>query len=237
MNLSQLVEHVERSYRLAEHEMSKLSFSSVGRHILSMDGMSGKMWRHFLNNLCSLPGCVHLEIGTWAGSTFCSSIYGNRSMHFACTVDNNSQFGNVSDRARTAIDFTYAASEFSTTQVASLNLDYKKLISEINPHVKFDTYYFDGPHDYEDQYNGIMLMKDYLNEERCVILVDDWNWVEPRNGTLHALETLNREIVWSKTIITELEDGPKSSEWFQKNRRQNSNWHNGVAIFVLGGKK
>lgn len=236
MNLEEFTDHVKKSYVLAELESSKLTHSSIGKHILAMDGMSGKKWRHFLNNVVSMKDCKHLEIGTWAGSTFCSAIYANNELDFACTVDNSSQFGNVSDRAKCAIEFTNAAMP-SSGNILILQSDYKNLSNEVKFQKKLDVYFFDGPHEYEDQRDGIIMMKDQLNEERCVILVDDWNWEEPRNGTLHALETLNREIVWSKTIITELEDGPKPSEWFQKNRRQNSNWHNGVAIFVLGGKK
>lgn len=237
MKLDEFTDHVKKSYVLSELESSKLAYSSIGQHILGMDGMSGKKWRHFLNNVTSMKGCKHLEIGTWAGSTFCSAIYANNELDLACTVDNSSQFGDVADRAKCAIEFTYASTPPSSRTVMILKKDYRNLLNEVSFADKFDIYYFDGPHEYNDQYEGILMMKDLLNEERCLILVDDWNWDEPRNGTLNALEELGREIVWSKTITTELEDGPKPPEWFAKNRRQNSDWHNGVGIFVLGGKK
>jgi len=81
-----------------------------------------------------------------------------------------------------------------------------------------------------------MILANFLNKDRSVILVDDWNWEEPRQGTHDALRDLNREIIWSREIFTKAEDenNGKDVDWLQKNRFAKSEWHNGVAIFVLG---
>lgn len=43
-----------------------------------MDGMSGRKYRYLINNLVEgLTDARYLEIGSWAGSTACSAIYGN----------------------------------------------------------------------------------------------------------------------------------------------------------------
>ncbi|MCJ2134786.1 hypothetical protein MKK69_12070 [Methylobacterium sp. J-026] len=63
--------------------------------VLLMEGMSGKKYRIFINNLLSsLPDARYLEIGTWAGSTVCAAMYGNKAK--VTCVDNWSLFGGAS---------------------------------------------------------------------------------------------------------------------------------------------
>src|SRR4051812_45148114 len=66
------IEHIEKSINRAENYQSKLP-----HFILEMGGMSSVKNRHFLNNICNFEGCNFLECGSYKGSTFCASIYGN----------------------------------------------------------------------------------------------------------------------------------------------------------------
>ncbi len=59
-------------------ELAYQGSSSLTQQILNIDGMSSPKVRHFLNNLCSLPGTSYLEIG-WKGSTWISALYGNKA--------------------------------------------------------------------------------------------------------------------------------------------------------------
>jgi len=60
--------------------------------ILSMDGMSGRKYRLFINNLVRETEDAHyLEVGVWAGSTLCSAINGN--IVRAIAIHNWSEFG------------------------------------------------------------------------------------------------------------------------------------------------
>ena len=43
----------------------------------NVPGLSSARVRHFLNNLCSQEGAVYLEVGVYAGSTFCAAIQNN----------------------------------------------------------------------------------------------------------------------------------------------------------------
>jgi hypothetical protein len=65
--------------------------SKITQEILDMDGMSGKMTRHFYNNILNFQDARYLEIGTWKGSSVCSAMYGNNAK--VCCIDNWSQFG------------------------------------------------------------------------------------------------------------------------------------------------
>ena len=56
----------------------------------NIPGLSSARVRHFLNNLCSQEGAVYLEVGVYAGSTFCAAIQ-NNDMVAAYANDNWSQ--------------------------------------------------------------------------------------------------------------------------------------------------
>ncbi len=62
--------------------------------ILTLNGMSGKRYRRFINNLVeSVDDARYLEVGSWKGSTATSAVYGNK-VKSVC-IDNWSQFGDV----------------------------------------------------------------------------------------------------------------------------------------------
>jgi hypothetical protein len=64
--------------------------------IYSIDGMSGTKYRFFINSLVrGLPDARYLEVGSWAGSTLCSAIHGNKVL--AVAIDNWSEFGGPRD--------------------------------------------------------------------------------------------------------------------------------------------
>ena len=63
----------------------------LGQDILNMEGMSGKKYRIFINNLIeNIADPRYLEIGVWLGSTLCSAIYDNNVK--ALAIDNWSEF-------------------------------------------------------------------------------------------------------------------------------------------------
>ena len=56
----------------------------------NVEGLTSPRVRHFLNNLCSQEGAVYLEVGVYAGSTFCAAVQ-NNDMVAAYANDNWSQ--------------------------------------------------------------------------------------------------------------------------------------------------
>jgi hypothetical protein len=193
--------------------------SQIDEQILNIDGMSGKKYRRFINNLIrSLDDPKYLEVGSWAGSTLCSAI--NRNRVRATAIDNWSQFGGPKDK------FLENLNRFRTPK-AYVNLiedDFRRVdFSSIG---EFTTYLFDGPHDFEDQYDGLKLALPCL-EPRFVYIVDDWNWPQVRNGTIRAISDLGIKIDYSIEIRTTL-DGTHAPI-----AGRNSDWHNGYFISVL----
>lgn len=201
--------------------------SKLPSWILELEGMSGKKYRHFINNLINLvPNSKYFEIGCWKGSTLCSALYNNNVISYA--VDNWSEFqgprvefeNNVKkciDESSNTVDIDY---QFEETHY--LNVEYSNI-------GKYNVYLYDGPHQYQDQYNALTLGLSALENE-FIFICDDWNWDFLREATKKSIEDLNLEVLYSMEITTSAEDYAKGI------RFQNSDWHNGYFISVCRKK-
>jgi hypothetical protein len=95
---------------------------------------------------------------------------------------------------------------------------------------KFNVYFFDGPHDEEDQYDGIALAQPAL-DDRYILLIDDFNWLRVRNGTYDALSKLGIKIECAIEIKTTQDDTHPTVHIME-----NSDWHNGYFLAVCSKK-
>lgn len=187
-----------------------------------MEGMSGKKYRYFINNLlATIPNPRYLEIGSHAGSTACAAIYGNKLK--ATCIDNWSEFGgpknsfmqNIEKVKSSDVDFTFIESDFRSVDYNSIG--------------KHNVYLFDGPHFQQDQYDGISLVQEAL-DDLYVLIVDDYNWSIIRQGTESALEYVGHKILAKMEILTYVGDGhPVISH-------QYSDWHDGYLIALVSKK-
>jgi hypothetical protein len=91
---------------------------------------------------------------------------------------------------------------------------------------KFDIYLFDGPHEEKDQYDGLHLALEALNDE-FVFIVDDWNWAQVRQGTLNAIRDCNLKVLYAAEVRTTLDNTHATLA------NKDSDWHNGYYISVL----
>jgi hypothetical protein len=193
--------------------------SKLSNGVLTMEGMSGNKYRRLINKFVELtPDARYLEIGSWAGSTACSAMYGNKCK--VMCIDNWLHFGGPKDQffqnidtfGNDDIDFNYAESDYA-------DVDYSQI-------GKFNIYLFDGPHEEHHQYAGIVSTQAAL-DDTYLLVVDDWNWVGVRNGTLNALNTVGNTVVSSIVVrTTQNEIHPTISG-------AASEWHNGYFIAVI----
>lgn len=210
----------EEAVRLQKAWLRSIAMEhKVPNHIRYMSGMSGKKYRYLINNLVEeTPNARYLEIGSWMGSTFCSAIYGNKVT--ATSIDNWSEFGgpvddfyqNVNSILTPDIDFKCFNQDFRS-------IDYKNL-------GKYNIYMYDGPHTEKDQYDGIILAQDALDDV-YILIVDDWNWEEVRVGTSAAVRDLGLKfdtIIEIKTTTDGVHPDLKL---------EHSDWHNGYFIAVV----
>ena len=192
---------------------------SIDPDLLLVPGMSGKKYRMFINALIGeLADARYLEVGCWAGSTLCSAIHGNRVT--ALGIDNWSEFGGPRDA------FWAHLQRFRTplADVRFIEADFRAV--DFHSCGRFNVYLFDGPHEAQDQYDGIMLAQPALDDV-FVLVVDDWNWPRVRAGTFEALARVGLRIDYMLEIRTSLDDG---HAWVAF---QDSDWHNGYFIGVV----
>lgn len=214
--LSPLVAAVE-AHLTAASMQTKLD-SAQG--IYSIDGMSGTKYRYFINNLVrGLDNARYLEVGSWAGSTLCSAIHGNKVL--AVAIDNWSEFGGPRDA------FMANVQRYKTpdANVFFYEADFRK-VDYAGMSTRFNVYLFDGPHSEQDQYDGLAMALPCMDKQ-FVFIVDDWNWDRVRAGTFSAISKCNLNILYSAEIRTTLNNGHPVVSGKQ------SDWHNGYFISVL----
>lgn len=184
--------------------------------VLDMPGMSGKKYRHFINNvISSIDDARYLEVGCWKGSTLCSAIFNNNITAYA--IDDFSTDGGPKEEfnqnVKSCID---ASDETLNIDVNFEENDYRKV--DYTKLGKYNVFLYDGLHEEQDQYDGVVLPYDNLDEV-FVLIVDDWNWSGPQEGTRRAIKDLNLEVLYSVEISSSCNG--------------DSDWHNGYFISVL----
>jgi hypothetical protein len=209
---------IEKSFESAKDNKSKLS-----DWVLGINGMSGVKYRHFINNLIeNLKNPKYLEIGCWRGSTSCSALYGN--LVDAYCIDNWVEFGGPKQEFMNNMQRCVDESEdkvgieFEENDFRQVNYD------KIG---NYNVYMFDGPHEEDDQYDGVVIPQNALDNE-FIFICDDWNWKKVRNGTEKSFLDLNLKVLYSLDIRTTSDDSHPVTE----NSMQNSDWHNGYYIAV-----
>jgi hypothetical protein len=198
--------NIKQAFEDAENLKSKIP----SEYINKLTGLaSPKVW-HLLNNLCAQSE-NYLEIGTYMGSSLMAALYGNGHVS-ATAVDNFCMkphtrghfFNNTKD-----FKFTFIEQDCFT----------------INPAIfvkPIDLYFYDGRHDYGDQYKAISHFLPAMKSE-FVYVCDDWNNSPVREGTFKAIEDSNLEVV-------EMEERKNSL------MKDTAGWWCGIVVFQLTKK-
>ena len=184
--------------------------------VYEIEGMSGRATRNLLDSLVgSIEPSRYLEIGSWKGSTVISALFGNACE--ALCIDNWSQFGGPKHEFLKNIHNFRMKNRVKLIDEDFRSVDYCSI-------GKFDVFFYDGPHEEIDHYDGILIPQPALKQE-YFLLVDDWNWAEVRRGTFHALSASGSTIQYAIEIRT-TEDNTHTG-------RKQSDWHNGCFLAVI----
>jgi len=231
-------------------ENAKKHQSKLDNDVLSINGMSSPKVRYLINNICSISGISnYLEIGTWRGSTLISSINNNNNIKLALGVDNFSQFVephpttkawlhcnhntddlfwktslHPKDELRRNIEFFAEKDSNLANNIAYIDGDCfgektHSLLKNITSQSKFDVYFYDGEHSKENQKRGVIEMSPYLNN-KFILLVDDYNASDVRDGTIDAIKQLNYKIIYNQ-------------ELYSRYNTDLDTWWNGIGIFLI----
>jgi hypothetical protein len=178
--------------------------------IMNIQGMSGKMTRHFYNNICSLQNINYLEIGCHKGSSTISALYKNDTVN-SIVIDNWSEFGGPKT------EFLKNVNDFLPNQnLIFLDEDSFQMKTELKVD-SVDVYLYDGHHSVESHTKAITHFYKYL-KNNSIILVDDYNWQMAKEGTEKGLLEVNAKIIYEKHIST-----PEGQDGF---------W-NGCGVFLI----
>jgi hypothetical protein len=186
--------------------------------VLGMEGMSGRKYRRLINALvAATPDARYMEVGSWAGSTACAALWNNPAQ--ALCIDNWSLFQGPKDRfLRNVQSVLHPAARFRHLESDFRAVDYGAI-------GRFNLYLFDGPHEEQDQYDGVRLALPALDPV-FTLVVDDWNWGPVRRGTERALADAGVTVLGKVEIRSSLDD--RQPFW----HGADSDWHDGYLLAV-----
>ena len=203
---------IESAFQNAENNISKIT-----NDIIIMDGMSGTKTRHFYNNLLNVEDARYLEIGTWKGSSVCSAMCGNKA-EIVC-IDNWSEFGGP--KSEFLVNFEKFKGENKATFIEN---DCYTVDISILP--KFNIYMYDGNHSNESHYKALLHYYNCL-DDIFIFIVDDWNWIDVRDGTMNSIRKLNLKVLYEKEIRLTWDNSHTPLEV------AGVNWWNGIYVAIL----
>tara|TARA_E500000178_G_scaffold353567_1_gene419831 strand:- start:1128 stop:1976 length:849 start_codon:yes stop_codon:yes gene_type:complete len=197
--------------------------SNLPEWIINLEGLSGRKYRHFINNLISFfPDVKYLEIGSWLGSTACSAFFNNRL--YALCIDNWSEFLEFEKNPKKIFKKNVMECKNNKIRLKTIENDFKKI--DYKTIKKYNVYFYDGPHHFEDHFDAICLVQECL-ENKYILIIDDWNWKQVRDGTYQGLKKKKLKIISSIQIKTTQDDSKALVEG------KYSEWHNGYGIFII----
>ncbi len=197
--------------------------TQLNEKILQMEGLSGRKFRIFLNNLIKVfSKPKYLEIGSWLGSTLCSASFKNK-LEVTC-IDNWSQNFLLNVNPKEEFKKNVKENITSNVKISVIEENFRKV--KFSNSDNFNIFFYDGPHHYEDHYDAIKLVLPALSK-KFILIVDDWNWSQVRKGTLNAIKDTNINIISQLDIRTTKDD---SSSLITG---KYSEWHQGCSFFVL----
>ena len=120
------------------------------------------------------PGLAYLNIGVWHGFSLLAGMVGHAEK--TCIgVDNFGQFGGPRD---------YFLRAFQAARGPAHHFheaDYRDYLTR-NHRGELGVYFFDGPHTFEDQLDGLRLAEPFFSRS-CIVIVDDTNEDPARRAT------------------------------------------------------
>lgn len=166
-----------------------------------------------------MDGAKYLEIGVWKGSSTCSAMYGNKARVVA--MDNFSSFGGPRDEFMENFAKHKGDNDADFIDHDCFSFDVEDFGED-----SFNIFLADSDHSEESQRR---IITDYVPvmQETFILIVDDWNWLDVRNGTQKGIEEAGLSVVWAHFVRTTHDNTFPDQEV-----AKNGFW-NGIAVFIL----
>jgi hypothetical protein len=185
LRLDYLSTHVNKSVAKAILEIGNLPDS-----ILNLEGMSSHGNRILLNHICSING-KYLEIGSWKGSTFISALYKNTM--FGTSIDNHQPFkDSICETSENELKDTCSKYLINGEKYELITAD--SFGNDLNLKGKYNVYFYDGGHTYEDHYRAITHFYNNL-ESMFIYICDDYSMDHIEKGTKDAFRDMDIQVI------------------------------------------
>ena len=152
---------------------------------------------------------VYINVGVWKGfsmfagmlNTECE-VYGVDNFSFDYK-DGNSFLDNKEEEIKARRYFNKHFNKFGDKDKHFFfDMDYKNFFKAWEKRKKgIDFYYYDGEHSYNNQYDNLIIAKDFFKKE-AIILIDDYNEIQVEQATLDFVSKFNTSFRIIKEIKT-----------------------------------
>ena len=206
------------------------AFKNSGKYLSNhtsapVPGLTSERVRHFLNNICSQEGAVYLEVGVYAGSTFCAAIE-NNDMVAAYANDNWSQPNLRPGRDDISLDLSDVTMDVfvSNLERFAQNIDVSVIpgdssnLSVDDFDHKVNIIFYDGDNN-EDKMNEFFSKIDSYTDDVFTLIIDDANIQSNVEVTKNFINATGWKILYERELLNDFEDS--------------SMWWNGLYVVVL----
>lgn len=186
--------------------------------VKQIKGFSTEAMRKIFNRLCRGKN-TYLEVGAYFGGTACAAIYNNEVD--AYIVEDYSQPFGADESVKEALIRNLKATT-TTGKFTLLEQDAFDPAKPLPEDVKFDIYFYDGEHSYENQKRAMSYFVKNMNKF-YVQIVDDYSWDSVYKGTKDGLYEMEAA-------------GLIKVRWtFEKRLSYNDDpiWHNGLFVAII----
>ena len=208
------IPHIIRSIEKAE----QLDSNYTG---VTIESLTSNITKHFLNNICSLPDTVYLELGCYAGGTFYSALQNNNAKGYA--VDNYKQptYPNRDDLNFKGYQNPKAVM-IEPPWYPDERYDYKLIeddISNITLPEQVNVIFYDADHDPQAQYINLKHVYQYCKDE-FILIIDDANMPNVIESVDEFIRIKKLDVLYERKLLT---NKPEDE----------SSWWNGLYILLL----
>ena len=153
------------------------------KELIKIDSMSTYAIGYLINRICKnlSKNQIYLNIGCWKGFSLVAGMINTQCKVIG--VDNFSQFTGPKNDFIKNFENSKKSNHFFFEQ------DYEKYFESLD-HTKdkFDFYFYDGEHSYDNQFKNLEIADNFLNVG-SLVLIDDINFDEVYEGTFCLLYT------------------------------------------------
>lgn len=188
---------------------------------IAIESLTSNITKHFLNNICSLPDTVYLELGCYAGGTFYSALQNNNTKGYA--VDNYKQ---PTYPQRDDLNFKGYPNPKSVLLEPPWHpdnrYDYTLIEDDVNNITlpeQVNVIFYDADHNPQAQYNNLKHVHQYCKDE-FILIIDDANMPGVIESVDEFVRVMKLDVIFERKVLTNKPEDDTS-------------WWNGLYILLL----